>query len=204
MPSLSHRTRLGCCIPRARALAALFAIAATLVAPLLLAAGDCDVCPRPQDRSPTPVPAISETGVCDVCPKPPGVDADSTSIEQAPFRDCVDCPALIAIPPADRTTTNAGGFALSASSITVAQWQACVAAGPCPAPTAPGGGSGTDPVSGIDVADARVYAAWLSGKTGRRYRLATPSESNQAAGTSAVVAPPEMAGTFRVARDLPP
>lgn len=111
---------------------------------------------------------------------------------------------MIAIPAADGTTTSAARFAVSASSITAAQWEACVAAGPCPSMTVPPGGSATDPVSAIDRADARVYAAWLSGKTGQRYRLPTPSEVKQAAGTGIAVGPPEQEGTFRVARDLPP
>lgn len=64
-------------------------------------------------------------------------------------------------------------FAISATEVTWAQWQACVDDGGCSA--AQGSGEGSYPVTGVNWDDAVAYTTWLTEKSGRRHRL--PSEA---------------------------
>jgi len=87
-------------------------------------------------------------------------------------------------------------FAIGATAVTVAEYKACVAAGGCKPPEwlKPGGQHNVEtgssryyrnlgdnvtapgqPIVGVSFDDASDYAAWLSAKTGRVYRL--PSEA---------------------------
>ncbi|MBW8880352.1 MAG: formylglycine-generating enzyme family protein, partial [Asticcacaulis sp.] len=70
--------------------------------------------------------------------------------------------------------TFAKPFGISRSEITFAQWNICVADGAC-RPVADDGGEGERPVVHISWSAAQTYVAWLSDKTGHRYRL--PSEA---------------------------
>jgi hypothetical protein len=87
------------------------------------------------------------------------------------FRDCLDCPDMAEIRPADGRA-----YALGVREITNAQWRACVADGACQRLA---GGADAMPASGVSYADASSFVAWLSGKTGVAYRL--PNESEWAA-----------------------
>lgn len=111
------------------------------------------------------------------------------------FRDCADCPEMVAIPagsfdmgarasetgweadewPSHRVTLK--GFALAVTELTFAQWDACVADGGCNGyrPDDMGWGRGERPVVNVGWLDAQAYVQWLSRKTGWRYRL--PSEA---------------------------
>ena len=67
-------------------------------------------------------------------------------------------------------------FAMSVHEVTFSDWDACVSAGGC------GGyqpkdrwGRGNQPVNYVSWQDAMSYVSWLSGDTGREYRL--PSEA---------------------------
>lgn len=92
------------------------------------------------------------------------VPADDASVGTY-FRDCIDCPDMAEI------RTGGASYALGVREITNAQWRACVADRACP-PIA--GGADNVPVSGASHVDAHAFVAWLSNKTGARYRL--PSE----------------------------
>lgn len=109
------------------------------------------------------------------------------------FRDCADCPEMIVVPAGtftqgsnaqdaperERPARNvriAEPFAAGMYEVTMAQWDACVAASGCAeSPGDNGWGRDDRPVMMVSWNDAQQYAHWLSEKTGETYRL--PSES---------------------------
>ncbi len=61
------------------------------------------------------------------------------------------------------------------TKVTVRQWRVCVNAGVCP--EFPIRGKNDDaPVTSVTWVDARIFAGWLSGQSGRLYRLPDASE----------------------------
>jgi formylglycine-generating enzyme required for sulfatase activity/tetratricopeptide (TPR) repeat protein len=110
------------------------------------------------------------------------------------FRDCEQCPEMIVVPAGSfhmGDTMGTGSelerpphkvsfkdpFAVAKLETTFAQWDACIADGGCSyKPADDGLGRGERPVTGISWDDAQQYLAWLSGKTGREYRLPTEAE----------------------------
>ena len=123
--------------------------------------------------------------------------ADSAGDE---FRDCMECPLMIIVPPGEfdmgpppstsghfhnegivRTITIARPFAVAKYEISVAQWRACVVAGRCEAAADTGFEGGQYPASGVSWEGAVAYAQWLSGITGKPYRLLTETEWEYAA-----------------------
>lgn len=141
-------------------------IALALTAPLIAACG------APGDGAATPVQAVA---------------------------DCAGCPEMVTIPAGTFTMgsptselyrgaetqhqVTLPAFALSKTEITFDQWDACVADGGCGGfkPEDQGWGRGKMPVIGVSYGDATSYAAWLSGKTGKQYRLPSESEWEYAA-----------------------
>lgn len=112
------------------------------------------------------------------------------------FRDCDECPELVVIPagtgvigsPADETDRDenegpmhdvriGADLAVGRHEVTVAQWRACVEAGGCDGfvPEGLSAAAPDRPVAGVNWHDARAYVAWLTARTGHRYRL--PSEA---------------------------
>ena len=111
------------------------------------------------------------------------------------FRDCPDCPTMVVVPAGSfwqgsdeqlagtlkketprRMVTIAEPFAVGVFEVTLAQWDACVAAAGCSTrPGDNGWGRDTRPAIMVSWNDAVEFAAWLSQKTGQAYGL--PSES---------------------------
>lgn len=112
------------------------------------------------------------------------------------FRDCADCPEMMRLDggkfmmgsPASEPGHRAwegpqrevtiAPLAVSLKEVTFAEWDACVAGGGCMnyTPTDKGWGRGARPAMMVSWTDARTYLKWLSGKTGKTYRLPTEAE----------------------------
>ena len=119
--------------------------------------------------------------------------------EKAPgqrFRDCAECPEVVVVPsgsfkmgsrsaeigrsgnegPVHRVTVGKA-FAVGVYEVTFTEWDACRRDGGCvDKPGDRGWGRGKRPVINVSWTDAREYVAWLSSKTGKRYRLLSESE----------------------------
>ena len=130
-------------------------------------------------------------------PSPPVVDRPG-----AAFRDCPECPEMVAVPagsftmgsppsetgregdegPAYRVTIPAP-FAVGKYEATFSEWDACVSAGGCGGhrPDDGGWGCGDRPAINVSWNDAKAYVRWLSGRTGKKYRLLSESEWEYAA-----------------------
>lgn len=135
-------------------------------------------------------------------PRPPSGEAR----EPALLSDCEQCPDMAVIEPGSfrmgaegqrrgflvrlglmqsrrREVTIDYAFAVSRSEISFDQWDACVADGGCGGhvPQDEGWGRADRPVIHVSWEDAQAYAAWLSQKTGARYRLLSAAEWEYAA-----------------------
>ena len=122
-------------------------------------------------------------------------DKTSPPAEGSTFRDCAGCPEMVVVPagsypmgsPADEAERDADEgpvhqvtigepFAVGRYEVTFAEWDACRADGGCShRPDDQGWGRGKRPVVDVSWNDAQEYMRWLSGETGRSYRL--PSEA---------------------------
>ncbi|RXT27281.1 hypothetical protein B5U98_00235 [Bosea sp. Tri-39] len=125
-------------------------------------------------------------------PATPAAPAPKTG----PIRDCNDCPELTAIPPGSfQMGSNdlyefekpvhpvaVRGFYLGTREVNFEEWDRCVNEGGCNyRPDDRGLGRGKRPVTDLHWNDANAYLAWLSAKTGKRYRLPSESEWEYAA-----------------------
>lgn len=131
-------------------------------------------------ESPPPRSATSdvrESRDCDVCPLmiliPSGTFAMGSSAADAKSEQVERPRHQVTIPAV---------FALGKYAVTYAEWDACYADKGCQhRPDDAGKGRGRRPVEGVSWHDAQAYVAWLSRKTGRRFRLPTEAEWEYAA-----------------------
>src|SRR4051812_1421336 len=116
------------------------------------------------------------------------------------FRECNRCPEMVVVPKGEflmgspatemhRTRSEGpqhkvailANFAVSKFETTFDEWKACVDARVCENISDHHWGRGNRPVINIAWDDARQYAHWLSGRTGRTYRLLSEAEWEYAA-----------------------
>ena len=133
--------------------------------------------PPAAPRAPAPEPARAEIKPGDI------------------FRDCRDCPEMVALrggefemgsaefpfeKPQHKVTIKP--FAIGRHEVRFAEWDLCVAEGGCKhRPDDRGRGRGVRPVTDVSWSDAQQFVAWLSRKTGHRYRLPSEAEWEYAA-----------------------
>ena len=121
---------------------------------------------------------------------------DSAPSPGETFQDCAECPKMVVVPSGSFTmgaSSSEGGndserpmrrvridyrFAVGVYEVTFAEWYACADAGGCGSyiPDDEGWGRGNRPVVNVSWEDAQSYVRWLSGRTGKRYRLLSESE----------------------------
>ena len=124
-----------------------------------------------------------------------GSRAMNGSPELKVFRDCVECPQVVwlprgELPPGESSATGSPRYGLKISyvlavgrfKVSNAEWAACVADRGCRRrPDGSVWGRGRDPVTNVSWEDAQQYAAWLSRRTSKPYRLLTGAEWEYAA-----------------------
>jgi formylglycine-generating enzyme required for sulfatase activity len=136
-----------------------------------------------------------------------GQETTKSPKQGSEFADCANvCPAMIVVPAGkfimgspkkerrryadegpQHEVTFAEPFAVAKYEVTLAEWDACVAAGACPQ-VEDEWGRGRMPVMNVSWDDAKQYARWLSQLTGKAYRLLTEAEWEYAARAGAETA----------------
>ena len=109
------------------------------------------------------------------------------------FRDCPGCPELVVVPSGRfmmgsrsgddderpvHEVTIASPFAVGVYEVTFDEWDACVSDRGCGRyrPDDEGWGRGNRPVVNVSWNNAKAYVRWLTGKTGKEYRLLSEAE----------------------------
>jgi formylglycine-generating enzyme required for sulfatase activity len=131
-------------------------------------------------------------------------EADLAAKPGSNFTECAEgCPEMVVVPAGQflmggdpswptygtygekltprHQVTIARPFAVAKTPVTFAEWQACVAAGACPAIADTLMGQRDRPVIAVNWDQAKLYAAWLARVTGQRYRLLSEAEFEYAA-----------------------
>jgi formylglycine-generating enzyme required for sulfatase activity len=147
-------------------------------------------------------PAVACGGVVSVSlssrsPQPLSANEECALKPKDAFKECDKCPEMVVVPTGSFTmgspnneegrsadegpqhrVTFSQPFAAGRFPVTFDEWDACVADGGCNnyKPADEGWGRGRRPVINVSWDEAKAYVTWLSGKTGRTYRLLSESE----------------------------
>jgi formylglycine-generating enzyme required for sulfatase activity len=116
------------------------------------------------------------------------------------FRDCAHCPEMLVVPPGQflmgsrptetgrfedespaHRVTITKPFAVGKFEVTFEEWNACVEDGACAPLGNHGSGLKRHPVVNVSYEQAIGFTEWLSGRTGKKYRLLSEAEWEYAA-----------------------
>ncbi len=147
---------------------------------------ESEASPAPEEPVETPPPAVIETTFrdCPECPEMTRIAAGAflmgSPASEAGHRPWEGPQREVTLPP----------FAIGSREVSFAEWDACVQAGGCNnySPSDKGWGRGARPVIMVSWNDANAYVRWLSGATGKTYRLPTEAEWEYAARGGATTA----------------
>jgi formylglycine-generating enzyme required for sulfatase activity len=119
-------------------------------------------------------------------------EKEKAAMPGSQFKECENgCPTMIVVPAGKFTmgspedsdderpqheVTIAKPFAVGRTDVTFAEWDICVAAGPCPTVSDNGWGRGDQPVILVSWEEAKGYVTWLKRMTGKAYRLLSEAE----------------------------
>jgi len=111
------------------------------------------------------------------------------------FKDCPKCPVMVVVPPGQFVMGSPPDepgraynenpphivkfgrfFAVGKFEVTFDEWEACVAERGCKKAYDQGWGRGKRPVINVSWDQVAGYVKWLSGKTGKPYRLLSEAE----------------------------
>ncbi|MGY8669283.1 formylglycine-generating enzyme family protein [Bradyrhizobium sp. UFLA05-109] len=134
---------------------------------------------------------------------PPSASSDTRVAQQSAnpepgelIRDCDNCPELVIVPPGEfvmgsndtpyekpeHQISIRKPFAIGRREVTFAEWDQCADIGACKVrPEDHGWGRGDRPVINVSWEDAKLFVAWLSQRTGQKYRLPSEAEWEYAA-----------------------
>jgi formylglycine-generating enzyme required for sulfatase activity len=172
------------------------------VTPVPQATAPLQPAPAPVQAPVTPAPPAPASVQAPATPASSGEMPLSPERERAlkskdTFKECDKCPEMIVVPAGNFTmgspaneleretwegpqhkVTFARQFAVGRFAVTFDEWDACVTDNGCNGykPDDPGWGRGRQPVVMVSWDDAKAYAAWLSKKTGKSYRLLSEAE----------------------------
>jgi formylglycine-generating enzyme required for sulfatase activity len=140
--------------------------------------------------APKQAPGKPRTQVAQAEP-PTGAVATGPNGPVAAIKDCPACPVLLALYPTPFTMGSNSSdpserpahkvsikapFALGKYEVTVDQWNACVQANACPTIPSAANATGNLPMRDVSWDEAQVYLKWLSGLSGKPFRLPTEAE----------------------------
>lgn len=148
--------------------------------------------PQSPDQDPQPArPLASPTAVGDPVPQPANTVQEALQTFRPAALPAISEPKMVTLPGgilrmgsnddhSERPvhTVLVEPFLMARSAVTVQEWQECLDARGC---TLQPKGRPDQPVTNASWDDAHQYAAWLSGATGKDYRLPTEAEWEYAA-----------------------
>ena len=135
-------------------------------------------------------------------PETPAVADEAVGVYPETLKDCNECPEMVVIPPGEFVMGSPESedgrfedegpqhririgrpFALGKYEVTFAEWDACASDGGCNGyrPDDQGWGRGERPAINVSWDNAKAYVRWLSGKSGKEYRLPSAAEWEYAA-----------------------